>query len=210
MSDVLKALSWRYATHKFDMTKKLSSEELSGLLEAARLAPSSFGLQPWKFVVVQNPELRKRLSAAAFNQPQVLEASDIIVLCSKTTLDETYVDRYAQLIAQTRNIPVEGLSGMKKMILGTVGSRTEQEIIDWNKRQTYIALGTLLMTAALQHIDASPMEGFNPVQVDEILGLPAKGFTAAVLCAVGHRSPEDPGATNAKVRFPANEVIVIV
>jgi nitroreductase len=207
MSQALQALTWRYATQKFDPAKKLTAEQLSTLLESARLAPSSFGLQPWKFVVVQNPELRQKISAAAWNQAQVTEASDLIVLCAKTTLDETYVDRYMKLIADTRGISAENLGGLKAMIMGSVARRSPSEVTDWNKRQTYIALGTLLTAAALHGIDASPMEGFDPQQVDDILGLAQEGFTSAALCAVGFRNAHDPAAEHKKARFPLNEIV---
>lgn len=207
MSQTIQALSWRYATKKFDSSKKLTAEQLSLLLESARLAPSSFGLQPWKFVVVQSPELRQKISVAAFGQPQVTEASDLIVLCSKVTLDEAYVDRYIKLVADTRGMTVETLNGLRAAILGSVAGRSADGVVEWNKRQTYIALGTLLTTAALHGIDASPMEGFNPTQVDEILGLAAEGFTSVALCAVGFRSADDKMAGQKKVRLPAETVI---
>lgn len=207
MSDVLKALFWRYATQRFDPAKKLTTEELTTLLESARLAPSTFGLQPWKFIVVKNLELRARISAAAFNQPQVIEASDLIVFCSQTTVSEVSIDEYIQLIATTRNLTTDAFAGLKKTILGLTTQRSEKEIIEWNKHQTYIALGVFLTTAALHRIDASPMEGFNAALVDDILGLKNEGYTSTILCAVGFRSTEDPVADYKKVRFPFEKII---
>jgi nitroreductase len=122
-------------------------------------------------VVVETPKLREQIRAAAWNQAQVTDASDVIVLCTRTTLDEAYVDHYLELIATTRSLTIDKLDGLKKMILGSVAHRSKHEVIEWNKRQTYIALGVLLSTAALHTIDASPMEGFDPLKVDEILGL---------------------------------------
>jgi nitroreductase len=209
MHSIIDALSWRYATQQFDPSKKLAAADRELLLEATRLAPSSFGLQPWKLVVVETPKLREQIRAAAWNQAQVTDASDVIVLCTRTTLDEAYVDHYLELIATTRSLTIDKLDGLKKMILGSVAHRSKHEVIEWNKRQTYIALGVLLSTAALHIIDASPMEGFDPLKVDEILGLTAEGYTATVLCALGYRHTNDPAATQKKVRLPIKEIIAI-
>lgn len=209
MHSIIDALSWRYATQQFDPSKKLAAADRELLLEATRLAPSSFGLQPWKLVVVQTPELREQIRAAAWNQAQVTDASDLIVLCTRTTLDEAYVDHYLELIATTRGLSIDKLDGLKKSILGSTAKRSANEVIEWNKRQTYIALGVLVTTAALHSIDASPMEGFDAQQVDGILGLTAENYTATALCALGYRHTSDPAAAQKKVRFPTNEIVAI-
>jgi|SRR3989344_524318 len=206
MSEILKALNWRYATKSFDQTKKVSENDLNEILEAIRLAPSSFGLQPWKFIVVENPELRKKIREVAFNQPKVTEASHLIVLCSKTDVSEEYIKEYVRDIAKTRNISIDSLKGFEDMMINFRKSHNNESIKDWAKKQTYIALGILLQTAALKGIDAGPMEGFSPEGVDEILSLHKEGFTTAVLCALGYRSNEDKSASYAKVRHSKEKV----
>jgi len=208
-SEIISALNWRYATQVFDTEKNISDHDLNELLEALRLAPSSFGLQPWKFIVVENPELRKKIRAAAFNQPKVTEASHLIVLCSRIDTSEEYIKEYVRDIAKTRNISVDSLKGFEDMMINFRKSMTENSINDWAKKQTYIALGVLLEAAALKKIDAGPMEGFSPEGVDEVLNLKKDGYTTAVLCALGYRSAEDKAASYAKVRHPKSKAVEI-
>ena len=207
MSNIIEALTWRYATQVFDQGKKISEHDLNELLEVLRLSPSSFGLQPWKFIVVENPELRKKISEKAWGQPKVTEASHLIVLCSKIDTDENYIKEYVKDIAHTRNTTVESLKGFEDMMLNFRKGMTKDSIKDWAKRQTYIALGMLLEAAALKGIDAGPMEGFDPQGVDEVLELHKEGYTTAVLCALGYRSQDDKAANYKKVRFPKEKVI---
>lgn len=208
MTNLIKAMQWRYATKKFDTTKKITDKEIEELLEVLRLAPSSFGLQPWKFVVVKNPELRKSLREAAWNQPQVTDASHFIVLCARTDVDEKYVKRFAEAIAKIRKVLIESLKGYKDMMIGSVNGMNEVQRLEWGKKQVYLALGMLLEAAALKGIDACPMEGFDPEKFDEILNLKKEHTTATVLCALGYRAADDDLEKAAKVRFPKEEVIV--
>jgi len=210
MSSLVSALQWRYATKQFDASKKLTAEQLNDLLEATRLSASSFGLQPWKFIVVSNPAIREQLKAAAWGQPQVTDASHLIVFAAKTNLNDTSVDEYMQSIADTRQIPVTALADLSAMMKGSIASRTPEQNLEWAKKQCYIALGTLLSAAAVAQIDASGMEGFNPAQFDEILGLKALNLTAAVIAPVGFRSEADAASKMAKVRFPLSEVVIEV
>lgn len=207
MTSIIKALEWRYATKKFDSTKKIPEAEIEELLEIARLAPSSYGLQPWKFVLVKNPAIRHKLRLASWNQAQVTDASHFIVLCARTDADPQFVKKYIKSIADTRQTQVESLKGFEEMINGSVATRSSEQLVDWNKRQVYIALGMLLEAAALKGIDTCPMEGFDSMQYDEILGLKDHNVTATVLLALGYRG-EDPTAKNAKVRFAKNEVVI--
>jgi nitroreductase/dihydropteridine reductase len=202
--NIINALEWRYATKKFDTTKKISATELDELTEVLRLAPSSFGLQPWKFIVVKDTTLRNKLKGAAWNQAQLTDASHLIVLCARTDVDAAFVRRYVEHTASTRKLPVDALKGFEEMMLGSVNGRTKEAVVEWNKRQVYIALGMLLEAAALKNIDACPMEGFEPAQFDKILDL--TDCTATVICALGHRAADD--RLSPKVRFPKNEVIV--
>ncbi len=207
MTDIIKALEWRYATKKFDPTKKIPEVEVEELLEVARLAPSSYGLQPWTFVLVKNPAIRQKLRLSSWNQAQVTDASHFLVLCARTDADPQFVTKYIKSIADTRKTPLESLKGFEEMLNGSVSTRTSEQLVDWNKRQVYIALGMLLEAAALKGIDTCPMEGFDPKQYDDILGLKEYNVTATVLLALGYRG-DDPAAKNAKVRFAKNDVVI--
>ena len=204
----LDALNWRYATKQFDTTKKVSEKDLNELLESARLSASSFGLQPWKFVVVENKETREKLREVGFEQPQITDASHLIVLSSVRNVDEKYIKKYIEHIAKTRGIPKESLKGFEDMMIGFANQMGKEAMAQWAKKQTYIALGTLLSACALKKIDASPMEGFNPDKFDEVLGLEKLGLASAVLCAIGYRSKNDETQHYKKVRFDAKDVIV--
>ncbi len=208
MSNTLEHLQWRYATKKYDATKKLSDEQRHIIMEALRLAPSSFGLQPWKFIHVTNPETREKLKAAAYGQSQLTDASDIFVLCSLTNMDETHVDAYVQSIAVQRHLPQESLAGFREMLLGSIKGRSADTLREWNARQVYIPLGVALAVAAENQIDATPMEGFDPKQFDEILGLESLGVQSRVILATGFRSAEDEQQTWQKVRFDAKDVMI--
>lgn len=205
MSTITDALTWRYATKAFDLSKKIPDADLQELLEVLRLSPSSYGLQPWKFLVVTDSAVREKLKPASWNQPQITDASHLIVLCAKTDMDASYVDRYVEAIAKQRGMTVEDLKGYRDMMAGSVSRQTPEGLTTWNQKQVYIALGMLMMAAAQMKIDTCPMEGFDAKQYDEILGL--KGWTATVLCPVGYRAASDDYAGKAKVRFGKDEVV---
>lgn len=207
MTDILKALGWRYATKKFDSTKKIPPKDFDELLEVLRLAPSSYGLQPWKFVVVKNKELRTKLREAAWNQPQITDASNFIILCARTDVNENFVKKFVKSVAETRKVSVESLNGYQDGMVGAMSKMAEEKRLEWSKKQVYLALGMLLEAAALKKIDACPMEGFDPQKFDEILGLKKENATATVICALGYRIEDDVTAKIAKVRFPKEEVI---
>ena len=202
------ALNWRYATKKFDSAKKISEKDLNELLESARLSASSFGLQPWKFVVVEDKNLREKLKGEGFGQPQITDASHLIVLCSIRNLDEKYIKKYIEHVAKIRGISVDALKGSEDMMVGFAKQLGKQAMLEWTKKQTYIALGTLLSACALKKIDASPMEGFNPEKFDEILGLEKLGLASTVLCAVGYRSEKDETQNYKKVRFDMKDIVI--
>ena len=205
-SKIISGLEWRYATKNFDKDKKISKEDLDEIIEAARLSASSFGLQPWKFVIITDAKLREELKKHSWNQAQVTDASHLIVLCSKKDIDERYISRYIESIANTRGIPVSSLDEYKGMINGFAGNLDAEKLNDWAKRQVYIALGTILLTCAMKGIDSCPMEGFDSSAYDKVLGLRGKGFTSAALCAVGYRANDDAASQFKKVRFPLNDV----
>jgi len=202
-------LTWRYATKRFDPTKKISQKDWHTLEESLRLSPSSFGLQPWKFIVVKNPEIRKQLQPSSWNQPQVVEASHLIVIAAKKEVSHLDVDKFLNSISETRNVPVAALQdygGMMKGFLDTLATQGSCEA--WSTRQTYLALGMLLSTAALLKIDSCPLEGINPVVYDEILNLNQSGYSTKVACALGYRSSEDAAASYTKVRYPRAEMLL--
>lgn len=205
---LLTALRWRYATKQFDPSRKIPAHLWSALEDALVLTPSSFGLQPWKFLVIQDPALRERLVPLSWGQKQVAEASHLVVLAVMTRMTEEHIDRYLADTAATRNIPWESLAGFRKMMIGDVIQGARSKIAtEWAIRQAYIALGNFMTSAALLGVDTCPMEGFDPAKYDEVLELVPRGLTAAVVCPAGYRAATDKYATLAKVRFPKSEVI---
>ena len=206
MTNVLEALKWRYATKQFDVEKKLSAEQLATLKEALRLAPSSFGLQPWHFVIVENTEMRSKLRVAGYDQPQITDASHLIVLATEKNVNAALVEKYIESIASTKHIPVEALAGFSGMLNGAIGMKGEAGAAEWAARQVYIALGVLLTTAAVERIDAAPMEGFDPAQFDTIMNLGDRGLTTRAIVAVGFRSASDEAVTAPKVRYSEAEL----
>ncbi len=206
--EILDALHWRYATKQFDTTKKIAPHDLQMLKEAVRLSASSFGLQPWRVVHVKEPALRAKLAEAAWNQPQITQASEVFVFAAITTLSSKYVEDYIHLVASTHSLPAESLDGYKNMMLGFEQGLSPEHKITWAQKQAYIALGNLLTTTALLKIDACPMEGFDAPQVDKVLGLEKDGLTTAVICTLGYRSPEDKTASYKKVRFPIETLFI--
>lgn len=207
--EILKALNWRYATKQFDPTKKLAQEDLETLLEVAHLAPSSSGSQPWKFIVVTDQAMKEKLKPAAYNQAQVGDSSALLVFCRRTDINETLMDKVVDATAQARHKTTEDLKGYKDLLMNTINSKPTPEVLAaWAARQVYIPLGMVLEAAALMGIDACPMEGFNPQQFDEILGLKEKNATSLALCALGYRSASDPHAAEAKARLSKEEILV--
>jgi len=205
---ILSALNWRYATKLFNTEKIVSEEDLNTLLEAARLAPTSQGLQPWKAFVITNKEIREKLKIAAYNQPQLTSASHIIVFASRKTLDEKYIESYLNIVRRIRNQKEEDVAGYKKMLMGSIAGKTQQEMQAWNGRQTYIALGFLLETAAIMNIDACPMEGFDTAKFDSILELEKTDYASVVMVAIGYRAEEDKYARAAKVRRSTEDLFI--
>src|ERR1700712_815390 len=198
-------LNWRYATKKFDQTKKLSSAQLDELLHAVHLSPSSAGLQSYKILVVEDAATRQKLREAANGQAQLTDASQLIIFASETNVDADYVKHFIDHVAETRQIGRDNLEGFEQMLNGHVGNLTAEQKLTWSNKQAYIALGVLLTAAAEMGIDACPMEGFNPAKFDEILGLKEKGLTSAVIVAIGFRAEDDGYSKLLKVRKPEAE-----
>lgn len=207
-NQVLDCLQWRYATKKFDPSKKIPDPTWHVLEQSLVLSPSSFGLQPWKFFVVTNPEIRQQLLEHSWGQKQVVDASHLVVLTIKKDIGVADVDRQVARMAQVQQTPKEKLEQFGGMVKGFLKEPPFPfEANSWSTRQAYIALGFLLDCAAMLKIDTCPMEGFIPSQYDRILGLSEQGYHAVVLCALGYRAEDDSAAKRAKVRFPTEEVV---
>ena len=209
-NDLLAALRFRYATKAFDPARKIPAETWDAFEKSLVLTPSSFGLQPWKLLVVENPEIREKLKAASWNQPQLIDASNLVVLTDRTDLTQADIDSWIARLSEIQGTPIEVLAGLSGMISSFSSAMTPAEKQALNTRQVYIALGQLMTSAAVLGIDSCPLEGISPADYDTILGLPGTGYATAVACALGYRSPEDKYAVAPKARFPDAQVIAHV
>ena len=204
---LLRQLKWRYAVKKFDPSRKIPADLWGALEEALVLSPSSFGLQPWKFFVVENPALRQKLQPVAWNQSQITDAAKLVVFAVKKNLSAADVRRFVEHTAAVRGVPADSLAGYQKIMEGSLAARTPEAIEGWAARQVYIALGNVMTAAAVLGVDVCPMEGFDPAKFDEILELPQKGYAAVVAATAGHRAADDQYAQAPKVRFPKEDVV---
>ncbi len=205
------ALQWRYATKKFDASRKIPKETWAALEEALILAPSSYGLQPWKFVVVDDPATREKLSAASWGQRQPVDCSHFVVLAARKNYSAGDLERYISRSAEVRKISPDALKGYANVISGSLDRARQGGFLDsWMSRQVYIALGQLMTAAALLAVDTCPMEGLEPAKYDEILGLAPQGYYTLCACAAGYRSSDDKYASEPKVRFNPLEVLIHV
>jgi nitroreductase len=205
---LLEALSWRYATKLFDETKKIPDDIWETLQRALILTPTSYGLQPYKFIVMTDAEKRAELLPHSWQQKQVVQCSHYVVFTARTKLTEADVDHWIQHLAEVRKVPRESLNLYRGSMLGDVVHGLRGGIAhEWATRQAYIALGNLMTCAALLGVDACPMEGFAPAEYDRVLDLENSGYASVVNCALGYRSEKDKHATMPKVRFDASELI---
>lgn len=200
MVNIIEDLNWRYATKKFDPNKKLSDEQLETIKESIRLSASSYGLQAYKVLIIEDPAIREKLMEASHGQRPVVDASHLLVFCAATQVDASDVTTYMNLIAKTRDVDVKNLEPFQNGILGSLQNKSDQEVVNWTSKQTYIALGQMIHTCASIRVDALPMEGFVPKLYNEILGLDALNLTATLACPIGFRHDEDPAQHNKKVR----------
>ncbi len=208
-NQIIEALKNRYATKVFDTNKKVSDADLQTILESARLAPSSFGIEAWKFLVVNNPEIRAQLRAAGYDQPKFTDASHLIVLARRTD-SENISNELIERTAATQGKTVEDLAGLKQMVDGSIAFKTGTNTFDsWTAAQTYIALGVMIETSALMGVDSCPMEGFDAQKVDEILGLADKKLAVVTILALGYRG-DDAYATLPKTRRNFDEVVEVI
>lgn len=203
---ILQALNWRYATQIFDKEKKVSEEDIHVILESARLSPSVFGIEPWKFILVNNKELRAKLG----KQPKMTEASHLVVIAYRTDVAENITTERLVRTAKIQNQKIEDLGGLKAGIEGTIAGKVASGDAEaWIRAQAYIPLGMMIETASLLGIDNGPMEGFDPAHVDELLGLKAKNLKSVTMLALGYRG-EDPVALRPKVRREFDEVVEVI
>jgi nitroreductase len=205
---LIDALEWRYATKAFDAQRRLDDAVWNTLERALQLTPSSYGLQPWKFVVVTSPELKAALRPHAWNQSQITDCSHLVVLLAKREITKADITKLLDATAAERGLSVESLAGYGSMMEGDLinGPRREK-IGDWAANQVYIALGNLMTAAALLGVDTCSIEGFVPAEFDRILNLNDSPYRSAVVCAVGYRSEQDTYAALPKVRFPLADII---
>jgi nitroreductase len=208
MSDFISNQKWRYATKKFDASKTISNEDFETLKVAIQLSTSSYGLQPYKILIIENPELRAKIQPAAWGQSQIVDASCLLVFANITNFGETEIDNYINLMAKTREISVESLKGYADFMKMKITGLSEEQRNVWTSKQTYLALANLMNAAAELKIDVTPMEGFEPEKVNEILGLTEKGLHASLLATIGYRHEEDATQHYAKVRKPLNELFI--
>ena len=197
---LIEALEWRYACKKFDANKRISDTDLDTILDSIQLTPSSYGLQPIKVLLIETKELREQIKPIAWNQAQVVDASHLLVFCHYTALSESYIDQHVSLMANTRNLPIEKLQGFGTHVKSSIATMDADHVNQWTGKQTYIALGQVLLSCALLKIDATPMEGFDRKALDELLDLSKDGLSASLLCPIGYRHAEDPYITLKKVR----------
>ncbi len=207
-AQLLERLQWRYATKQFDPARPIAPDARAALEDALVLAPSSFGLQPWKFLVVEDPALRQQLRTASWNQSQITDASKLVVFLGLRTVTIADIDRYLQRTSEVRGLPVSTFDGYRKVLVNFVQSGwASKDLLGWNTRQVYIALGQFMTSAAMLGIDTCPMEGIDMAAYDRILGLGDSPFTTVCACTAGHRSAADKYAATPKVRYAKDAVI---
>lgn len=210
MKDYIDSLNWRYATKKYDPDRKVSNEDIEMLKEAVRLSVSSMGLQPYRILIIENPEVKAKLKPAANNQAGITDASHLFVFAAETNVGEEHIGTYIENISKVRETPKDTLKPFENMMNAYMKSQSDEAKSIWVAKQSYIALSSLINAAALLKVDATPMEGFNTAAFDEILGLPNLGLTTVVIATVGHRHSEDPFQHFKKVRKPHEELFITI
>lgn len=204
---VLQQLKWRYATKRFDAARKISAEDWTTLEQSLVLAPSSFGLQPWRFIVVTGQETKDKLRSISWGQSQIADGSHVVVFATRRDLPVEHIDSYVARTAEVRGATVEALAGFRKMMIGALHGGAI-DLNHWAALQVYIALGQFMATAAMMGIDTCPMEGIEPAKYDAVLGLPDQGYATVVACVAGYRANDDKYAQLPKVRFKTEDVVV--
>ena len=207
-NELLEVLGWRYATKIFDRTRKIPAETWQALERALVLTPTSYGLQPYQFLVINDPAKRSELLPHSWGQKQVVDASHFVVFTAKTKMTEADVDKLIKRISSVRGVPAETMTPYWNMMIGDVVKGPRGKIAhEWATHQAYIALGNLMTCAAVLGVDACPMEGFVPAEYNRILNLNGGDYAAVVACALGYRSVDDKYAKLAKVRYETSDVV---
>jgi nitroreductase len=206
---LLEALHWRYATKVFDPARAVSVADWQALEASLVLTPSSYGLQPYKFLVITDPVLKAQLRPVSWGQAQITDASHLVVFLARNTMTEGYVDSYIDRVAEVRGVAVGDLAGYRNLMVGNlVENKVGLDIPEWTARQAYLAFGQLMQTAALMGIDACPMEGLDPKAYDRILGLEGGDYRTVAVCALGYRSESDAYASLPKVRLRTEHLVI--
>lgn len=207
-SQLLAALNWRYATKVFDAARKIPADTWQTLEQSLVLTPTSYGLQPYQFLVINNPAKRAELLPHSWNQKQVVDASHFVVFTARTEMQAADVDKLIQRTTDLRQLPADALNAYRGMMLSDVVNGPRGKTAhEWATRQAYIALGNLMTCAAVLGVDACPMEGLNPLEYDQILNLAGSGYATVVACALGYRAAGDKYASLAKVRYETKDVV---
>jgi nitroreductase len=211
MSDLLNKLEWRYACKKMDSTKVVPQDKVDRIVEAARLAPTSSGLQPFEIIVVTNPEVREQIKPKAWGQAQITDGSHLLVFAAWDNYTAERINMMFDLTNTERGSTNEGWENYRQMLLKNYPARTPEVNYEHAARQAYIGLGASLIAAAFEEVDATPMEGFDPKAIDEILGLGARGLRSVVLVPLGYRAAEGDWLVNLKkVRRPTSQFVTEV
>lgn len=197
---LLSALNWRYATKKYNPTFVLEEEDKQTLESVLQLTPTSYGLQPLHFIWINNVELRAQIQSIAWNQQQITDASEVLILCAKNALEPAFLDQHADHMRDTRGLKEEQIQGFRKHLHSAIGQKAIADIKNWNGKQAYIALGQLLTACALLELDATPMEGFDPTALDDLLQLGEEGLHSVLICTIGKRDSTDTYQSLQKVR----------
>ncbi|WP_397447213.1 NAD(P)H-dependent oxidoreductase [Polaribacter sp. R77954] len=206
--NAIESLQWRYAVKKFDTNKSLSTTQIETLKEAFNLTATSYGLQPLKLLVIKNKDIQKELVSHSWNQPQVLEASHVLIICIPKEYSTNEVEKYFNLVQKIRATPDAVIDPFKKFLTTEIEKKTQEELLTWNKNQAYLALGNLLTVCALEKIDACPMEGFIPEKYDEVLQLDQHNLTSVLVLPVGFRAEDDYMKDLKKVRKNIEDVVI--
>ena len=205
--DIHSALDWRYAVREFS-SDRLTTSQLHSLMDATRKSASSYGLQPYKLIVLESQEIRQKLLPHSFGQDKVVNSSHLIVFAAQREIGYWTVDRYIQQLLKLRGGSYDSLNDYARHMKQSLASKTAAEKREWAHQQTYIALGTFLTAAAMMKIDTCPMTGINHKAYDEVLGLKTHGLETSVIAAVGYRSPDDKSATHTKIRFDYDDFVL--
>jgi nitroreductase len=203
---LLQALEWRYATKKYDPTFRLDPIDKETIEQVLQLTPSSYGLQPLHYIWIEDTMLLEKTKTLAWNQSQIVDAGAVLVLCAKNDLTPSFLDQHADNMRDTRSMQEEQIKGFRSHLHSAIGQKSAADIKSWNGKQAYIALGQLLTACALLQLDATPMEGFDPVALDELLELKEKGLHSVLICTIGKRAADDHYQQLKKVRRPKNSL----